>query len=249
MSPQNPGTRMVLQWCRIFLLTMILTACHKSAKLNPSKLKRLPPVAQAKKEIVTVKKKKKKKVYLTFDDGPNRGTSKVLHISEEENVPISFFLVGEHVFASNTQHQMWDSLSAAPGIDLCNHSFTHALENHYERYYQDADTVVSDFKRCADSLRLTNYICRSPGRNSWRIDSLQSTDLHKSAAAIDSLQKAGFYMIGWDLEWHFDPKDLAALHSADEILAEIDSTFTKRRTKTPETPGAACSRPGVCRRP
>src|SRR5689334_11102870 len=48
-------------------------------------------------------KKKKKKIYLTFDDGPNKGTRKVLHIAQEEQVPVTFFIVGEHVFASTTQ--------------------------------------------------------------------------------------------------------------------------------------------------
>src|SRR5262245_3055393 len=45
-------------------------------------------------------KKKKKKIYLTFDDGPNKGTRKVLHIVQQEQVPVTFFIVGEHVFAS-----------------------------------------------------------------------------------------------------------------------------------------------------
>ena len=58
-------------------------------------------------------KKKKKKIYLTFDDGPNKGTRKVLQIAQQEQVPVTFFIIGEHVFASTSQHATWDSLKIA----------------------------------------------------------------------------------------------------------------------------------------
>src|SRR3954454_21812749 len=50
----------------------------------------------------------KKKLYITFDDGPNRGTRNVLRIAEEEEVPVSFFVVGRNAFASPLQNQLWD---------------------------------------------------------------------------------------------------------------------------------------------
>ncbi|HQZ73353.1 MAG TPA: polysaccharide deacetylase family protein, partial [Chitinophagaceae bacterium] len=36
----------------------------------------------------------KKKIYITFDDGPNKGTRNVLAAVKEENIPASFFIVG-----------------------------------------------------------------------------------------------------------------------------------------------------------
>ncbi|HYG49291.1 MAG TPA: polysaccharide deacetylase family protein, partial [Flavobacteriales bacterium] len=57
--------------------------------------------------------RKKKKLYITFDDGPNKGTRNVLDIVQDEGVPVSFFIVGEHVFASPTQARLWDSLKMA----------------------------------------------------------------------------------------------------------------------------------------
>lgn len=175
--------------------------------------------------------KKKKKIYLTFDDGPNKGTQNVLDIVQQEEVPVTFFIVGEHVFASIGQEQTWDSLKMAKNIELCNHSYSHALHNKYEKFYQDADTVVKDMQRTKEELLPESNIVRTPGRNSWRIDSLHFTDLKKSKAAIDSLQSAGFIVVGWDLEWHYDPKTLEVQNTADELLNQIDSTFSQGKTR------------------
>lgn len=179
-------------------------------------------------------KKKKKKIYLTFDDGPNKGTRKVLSIVQQEQVPVTFFIIGEHVFASTTQHATWDSLKMADSIELCNHSFTHAGHNHYERFYQHPDSVIKDFRRCHDSLQLDNSIVRTPGRNIWRVDTLTFTDLKKSAVAADSLQQAGFTIMGWDLEWHYDHKTFTLKNRSECVLEEIDSLFAHNKTRTPD---------------
>jgi peptidoglycan-N-acetylglucosamine deacetylase len=215
----------------IFLFLLPLACYKKPFKESWQKQVSLKskPVAEA--PPVTVKKKpKKKKLYLTFDDGPNKGTKNVLTIVKDEQVPVSFFIVGEHVFASIGQHQLWDSLKMTEQIELCNHSFCHA-KGRYEKYYQLPDSVVNDFKRTQDSLQLDNSIGRTPGRNIWRIDTLQFTDLKKSAAAADSLQNAGFVLMGWDLEWQFDHKTMSVTATAEKMIAQIDTAFMRNRTK------------------
>lgn len=187
------------------------------------KEKKPPPVA-------IKPKKKKKKIYLTFDDGPNKGTSNVLDIMQQEEVPVTFFIVGEHVFASPGQTQVWDSLKMARNIELCNHSYTHA-HNRYDKFYQQPDSVVNDIKRTREELLPETNIVRTPGRNTWRIDSLHFTDIKKSKAAVDSLQQAGFIVLGWDLEWHYDHKTLQVKSTADEMLTQVDSMFSKGKTK------------------
>src|SRR6476620_7367787 len=91
---------------------IFLFSCHK-----PSRVIFTPPAAVIKDSAAvsvitelpanTTIKNKKKKLYLTFDDGPNRGTKNVLHIMQDEKVPVTFFIVGEHVFASSSQGRMW----------------------------------------------------------------------------------------------------------------------------------------------
>ena len=42
-------------------------------------------------------KKKNKTIYLTFDDGPDRGTKIVYNILKEQEIPATMFLICEHV--------------------------------------------------------------------------------------------------------------------------------------------------------
>lgn len=222
---------------RPLLLLLVLMACGKSTrKSEPNNflLTIQPTVKTVEKIAPPVRKKKKKKIYLTFDDGPNKGTRKVLNIVQQEQVAVTFFLIGEHVFASTSQRATWDSLRVDSSIELCNHSHTHAWHNRYNKFYEQPDSVVNDFKRCRDSLELTNTITRTPGRNIWRVDTLSYTDLKKSAAAADSLQQAGFTIIGWDLEWHYDHKNFTLKNKSDELLLQIDSLFAGNKTRIPE---------------
>jgi peptidoglycan-N-acetylglucosamine deacetylase len=219
------------------LIVVYLVACTRPVQDGKLKIKPSVKNNNSKEEtvqVVTPVKKKKKKIYLTFDDGPNKGTKNVLDIVNDEKVPVTFFIVGEHVFASVNQNNTWDSLQMAKQIEICNHSYSHALHNKFEKFYESSDTVIADFQRAHDSLDLKNNIVRTPGRNTWRIDSLQFTDLKKSKAAVDSLQKAGFIVMGWDLEWHFDHKDLTVKNSADDLLRQIDSVFNNKKTRSPE---------------
>jgi peptidoglycan-N-acetylglucosamine deacetylase len=220
-----------------FALFILIPSCNKPQKILHAPFPAKDSVAVKKKEatpIVKTKKSKKKKLYLTFDDGPNRGTKNVLHIIKDEGVPVTFFVIGEHVFASKGQQQMWDSLKMAEHIEICNHSYTHGWHNDFADFYQRPDSVVKDFQRTQDSLQLSNNIVRTPGRNIWRIDSLKFTDLKRSAAAADSLQKAGFVVMGWDLEWRYDHKTMSVTTSAEKLVQQIDSVFNNKKTKQPD---------------
>jgi peptidoglycan-N-acetylglucosamine deacetylase len=221
---------------RSFLMAIALTACIKPEK---GKSFTFQPTVEETKDPATVTekpppKKKKKKVYLTFDDGPNKGTMKVLHIIQQEQVPVSFFLIGEHAEASAMQQAAMDSLEQCELAELCNHSYTHAWHNQFSKFYEYADSVVKDFEKCRDSLQLQNNIVRTPGRNIWRTDSVIATDIKRSAVAADSVFQAGFNVMGWDLEWHYDGKDLSLKNNADSLLNQLDSAFAKGKTKTPD---------------
>lgn len=239
VTPDEPEPSGYLtQYTLPLVLSIYLVACRPEAQENKPTFDAIEcRLAPTKSIIVTARPRKpvkqKKKIYLTFDDGPNRGTKNVLDIVQQENVPVTFFIVGEHVFASAGQAAVWDSLKMAKNIELCNHSYTHA-HNRYDKFYEEPANVVKDMERTKDSLLPDNNIVRAPGRNSWRIDSLHYTDIRKSKAAMDSLQKAGFVVMGWDLEWHFDPKTYAVKNTADELLTQIDSVFTHKRTKKPD---------------
>jgi peptidoglycan-N-acetylglucosamine deacetylase len=178
-----------------------------------------------------VKKKKLKTIYLTFDDGPNKGTSNVMSIINEEQVPATMFIIGEHVYGSAEQRSIWNALQNNNLFEIANHSYTHALENKFVNFYANPDTVVKDFKRCADSLGLISNIVRTPGRNIWRTENIHCTDLKKSEIAADSLHSKGFIAMGWDLEWHFT-NNQRLVESDSVIISEIKNMFAKAETKT-----------------
>lgn len=185
-------------------------------------------------KLAPVVVKKKKTIYLTFDDGPNKGTRKVMDIMDAEKIPATVFVIGEHVYGSKEQRAIFDSLISNKLFEIANHSYSHAFENKYRRFYDQPDSMVKDFARCADSLQLTTNIVRTPGRNVWRTSTVNSTDIKTTSAAADSLQRNGYKAIGWDLEWHFT-NDQKLVQSDTLLLQQIDSLFAKNKTKTPNS--------------
>jgi peptidoglycan-N-acetylglucosamine deacetylase len=215
------------------VITVVFSSCHYfTSETNPSVNNiqhSLPDDTLQKVVIVKPKPKKSKTIYLTFDDGPNKGTQNVINIINKEKVNATLFIIGEHVYGSKSQSAVFDSIIKCKYVELANHSFTHA-HNKFAKYYSVPDSVVADFKRCADSLGLTNNIVRTPGRNIWRTNSIVETDLENTKMAADSLQKNSYKVIGWDMEWKFD-NHLKLLATDDEMLAAIDSAFAKNTTK------------------
>lgn len=237
MDPDSGGDFTSSTIFKTTVLTVAFTSIyffktHKSTSVfKPPALN--PDTVVVKKETVSIPKKKKKKktIYLTFDDGPNKGTKNVMNIVEEEQIPVTLFVIGEHVYGSRLQSALYDSVSQNNLFEIANHSYTHAFENRFNSFYQLPDSALKDFERCADSLHLTSNIIRTPGRNIWRTDSISCTDIKTSIAAADTLYGNGFKALGWDLEWHFN-KEQRPVQTADEMITQIDSAFAKNKTKT-----------------
>jgi hypothetical protein len=93
-----------------------------NGKLISIKNKSLPRKIGREKPIPPPKKKKKKRsisrstMVLTKEQ-------EMLSIIEEEKVPVTFFVIGEHTEASRYQQMMWDSLQVLDDslADICNH--------------------------------------------------------------------------------------------------------------------------------
>ncbi|WP_426278130.1 polysaccharide deacetylase family protein [Chryseobacterium sp. S-02] len=172
----------------------------------------------------------KRVIYLTFDDGPNRGTKNLLKILNKRNVCATAFIVGKHVYGSKTQKNDFELLKKDPLIELANHSFTHA-NNKYTDFYKNPQSVVHDFDIAKDSLKLYDKIARTPGRNIWRLNNANITDLKSSTDAANKLKEAGYKVIGWDLEWK--PGQTMALKGNHQaMLKKVDSIFFNDLEKT-----------------
>ena len=222
-----------------FLSALLLLAASCTQKQKETKEEKTVPdstiIKQQQKRIADSLAKlviQKKKIYLTFDDGPNDGTMNVLNAVKEDSIPVSFFVVGKHVFDSPQQSAIWKELQADSAIELCNHSYTHAL-NHYSKYYQHPGAVVKDIERNQDSLDFDSRVVRMPGRNAWRIDLINRTDIKESKVAIDAVHNAGFAVMGWDVEWMFDHKTLSLITDTELLLRRIENMLEAEKTKTP----------------
>lgn len=176
---------------------------------------------------------RKKRIYLTFDDGPNKGTMNVLNAVKEDSIPASFFIVGTHTDDSPKQRETWNTLQADSSIALCNHSYSHA-GNRYTKYYSYPAGVVQDIEHNNQALSFENNIVRMPGRNAWRIDTVLHNDIKKSAPAFDSVYAAGFDIMGWDVEWVFDHKTLHPDTATGLLLRRIQNMLEAGKTRTKE---------------
>ncbi len=235
MDPDTEAEQTASKILRITFIVFAFSACnyHKTETTAPvSNIQFSLPDSTTKTAPAVLPAKQKKTIYLTFDDGPNKGTGKVMHIIEEEQVPVTFFIVGQHVYGTAEQTATLDSLASNKYFEIANHSYTHAFKNKFAKFYTLPDNVIKDFIRCADSLHLTKNIVRLPGRNIWRTANISSTDIKQTALAADSLYKNGFTEVGWDLEWHFDSK-LKLQSTSDEMVNLVDTLFAKSKMKTP----------------
>lgn len=154
-------------------------------------------------------------VYLTFDDGPRQESHYLDSIIFKDSIPLNVFLIGARAVATTEMHQRVNMYKSQPLFDIGNHSYTHA-SNHFRLFYTTPGKVVEDMVRNEDTLQLPNRIARLPGRNTWRINGRGRTDLADASPAADSLEKLGYAVIGWDLEWRLDTS-LCRYYSAAEM--------------------------------
>lgn len=171
----------------------------------------------------------KKVIYLTFDDGPNNGTQNVMKTIQKNQIPVTMFVIGKHVFGSKFQTKTFNQMKQNQQFQIANHSYSHA-NNHYDSYYRNAQLVVKDFNKNKETLELKNNIARTPGRNAWRLQNIQYTDLKRSKASIDSVGKE-FQVYGWDLEWKY-AKNNQLKYTSEQMTQKVDSVFRNNLTQT-----------------
>lgn len=169
-------------------------------------------------------------LYLSFDDGIIQGSQALQSLAVSNRIPINIFVIGKFVTKNDTTRQYWKEAQACPWLEAGNHSFSHA-NGKFHRYYANPAEVLADFRKNKDSLGLTNDLARLPGRNVWRTGSRSRDDLPDSKSIADSLGKAGYTLIGWDLEWNYSGTDLLLEPAADFIFRikqclKYGNTFT-----------------------
>jgi peptidoglycan/xylan/chitin deacetylase (PgdA/CDA1 family) len=171
------------------------------------------------------------KIYITIDDGPDRGSYNIQRIALADSAKINVFIVGRQVYKSDSLGLLFQSFQLNPFIEIGSHSYSHA-QLHYRRYYKKLQSVIRDFKLNADTLHLQNKIVRLPGRNTWRIHNRKRSDLPDDAADADSLASEGYSIFGWDIEWRDFPENSHTLQSAGNMMRQIENMIRENKSFT-----------------
>ena len=174
----------------------------------------------------------KKYIYLTFDDGPQHGTTTCYQLCKDEKIKATFFMVGLHTARKSDGKKIVSMIRESyPQILLANHSYTHANDK-YLYFYHHPLMAEQDFYQAQDSLHVPYKIIRLPGNRSWvREGEVKATNLVRPVAEL--LDSAGYNVIGWDVEWHFSHKTARPVQNPEKLAAEVDSAFARKDTHSP----------------
>ena len=168
-----------------------------------------------------------KELYLTFDDGPVKGTGNVLKVLKEEGVPATMFCVGRH---ARLRPGLFRRELSMPNLLIANHTYSHA-NGHYSRFYSDTFGLMSDVEHAQIVLGGRKYL-RLAGRNVWRLPEVSRNDRAimalrgtREVPKYDTLSREGFFIYGWDVEWHFDHHSGHPVESPEALAARIDALY------------------------
>lgn len=125
-----------------------------------------------------------KTVYLTFDDGPSdRVTPKILQILQQEDVPATFFIIGQQ--AEIRPYLIKQELAQGHSVAL--HSYSH----NYPQIYRSTTSLLQDINKCNDVLYTItgtySAIYRFPGGS-----------FGLNAELIQAVENRGFTHVDWN---------------------------------------------------
>ena len=147
----------------------------------------------------------KQYVYLTFDDGPYKGSKNINKVLTEENVKGTVFLVGFNAFTKDLKQYVED-YKQNPNVEIANHTYSHA-HNKYKAFYSMPEGVYEDIRKNEVVLDIHSRWVRLPARNTWRLGNKKKDDpVKNSIPAADLVAKNQFFIYGWDYEWERSSK-------------------------------------------
>ena len=156
-------------------------------------------------------------IYLTFDDGPKKGTTDViLDILKEENVKATFFITNggpDDLVVREFKEGHTVALHTA------SHNYSY-LYSSVDNYYQDLYSVKERVKRLTGS---DAKIIRFPGGSSNTI-SRRYSDKIMSFLTKDVVEKGFRYY-----DWNLASGDAGEIHTAEGIYEHVTKKLSKDR--------------------
>jgi peptidoglycan/xylan/chitin deacetylase (PgdA/CDA1 family) len=177
----------------------------------------------------------KRYIYLTWDDSPQPpGTVNCKTVFREQAVKATFFGVGFNQVGP-WKKRIIDSLrNDYPQFLLANHSFSHGFNDKYSKFYSPAmtDSALNDFLRNEKDLKIPVKIIRLPGNNTWASNGIISGQKAENPLIV-KLDKMGYKIVGWDIEWGQLGKQKAPKESAEDMVKKVTQKFEDGSTNQP----------------
>jgi hypothetical protein len=97
-----------------------------------------------------------------------------------------------------------------------------------------ADSALNDFLRNEKELKVPVKIIRLPGNNTWASNGIISGQKAENPLIV-KLDKMGYKIVGWDIEWGQLGKQKAPKESAVEMVKRVNQKFEDGSTNQPNT--------------
>lgn len=186
--------------------------------MNTSKL----PVysENAKKAMKNIYKTDKKIAYLTFDDGPSQTvTPQILDLLKQENVPVTFFVLGKNVKANpdlvKREYQ--------EGHYIANHGYSHD----YASIYKSIDNIINEYNKTETAIQKAigvkeyqSHLFRFPGGSNGG----KYANLKQKAKEELHRQNISF------IDWNALTSDAAGANTKEKIVKNLKATVKNKNS-------------------
>lgn len=152
-------------------------------------------------------------VYLTFDDGPSKYTSRLLDVLDKYNVKATFFVV-------NTGYRKTMARAAAAGHTIAIHSVSHDYKKIYaseEAYFEDLYQMQSIIQEYTGQ---NTTLIRFPGGSSNTVSRFNKGIMTRLTKAVT---EQGFEYF----DWNVDSGDAGQVTTSDEVYINVITGISK----------------------
>ena len=157
------------------------------------------------------------KVYLTFDDGPSKNTSRILDILDDYGVKATFFVNGRKGDKATAMYKR----IVKEGHTIGMHSYSHK----YEDVYASLSSFKNDYQKIHDLIqKKTGVDCklyRFPGGSSNKVSGQDMTYF------IDFLNKNNIKYFDWNIS---SGDATSKAYTSDELIENVMNDVVKYKT-------------------
>jgi len=150
-------------------------------------------------------------IYLTFDDGPSKNTSKVLKVLADHDVKATFFVIAQ---SDETGYQRMRDI-VAQGHTLGMHSYCHEYSTVYQSVEAFLDDMYQIFTQIREVTGTTPTLFRFPG------GSINSYNAGIYQELVAEMMRRGFVPCDWNMSGE---DAVNGTHTPSQIVRNVMKT-------------------------